>query len=193
MASVITHAVTGLAAGKIVTGKEMPGRFWALSVICPLLPDIDGIGFMMGVPYGSFFGHRGFFHSPFFALLLGLAATAVFFDGVFSRKWWLLALYFSLITATHGVLDAMTDGGHGIAFLSPFTNARFFLPWRPLVVAPIGILEFFSGWGLTVMLYEMIYILIPAFFLLVISILIRAIIFRVGKPEPTEEKRNEAT
>ena len=37
----------------------------------------------------------------------------------------------------------MTDGGKGIALLSPFTNERFFLPWRFVPVSPIGASRFF--------------------------------------------------
>jgi hypothetical protein len=36
-----------------------------------------------------------------------------------------------LATASHGVLDATTNGGLGVAFFSPFDNRRYFLPWRP--------------------------------------------------------------
>jgi inner membrane protein len=39
---------------------------------------------------------------------------------------------------SHGLLDAMTTGGLGAALLWPFTHARYFLPWRPIPVAPIG-------------------------------------------------------
>jgi inner membrane protein len=40
---------------------------------------------------------------------------------------------------SHGVLDAMTTGGLGAALMWPFTTARYFLPWRPIPVAPIGV------------------------------------------------------
>ena len=37
-------------------------------------------------------------------------------------------------------------GGLGVAFFSPFSNARYFLPWRPIRVAPgieeSGVLHF---------------------------------------------------
>jgi inner membrane protein len=56
-----------------------------------------------------------------------------------------LFTYLFLATASHGVLDAMTDGGLGVAFFSPFDNRRYFLPWRPIVVSPISIARFFSG------------------------------------------------
>ncbi|MCA1609672.1 MAG: metal-dependent hydrolase [Acidobacteria bacterium] len=37
-----------------------------------------------------------------------------------------------------GLLDTLTDGGLGVALLWPFSNRRFFAPWRPIPVAPIG-------------------------------------------------------
>ena len=52
-----------------------------------------------------------------------------------------------MATASHGVLDAMTDGGSGVAFLAPFDDTRYFLPWRPIPVSPIGVSRFFSGAG----------------------------------------------
>ena len=38
--------------------------------------------------------------------------------------------------ASHGVLDALTDGGSGVAFLAPFDDTRYFFPWRPIRVSP---------------------------------------------------------
>ena len=38
----------------------------------------------------------------------------------------------------HGLLDALTDGGLGVALAWPWSDARIFAPWRPLPVAPIG-------------------------------------------------------
>lgn len=48
---------------------------------------------------------------------------------------------------SHGLLDAMTDGGRGIAFFSPFSNHRYFLPWRPIRVSPIGGIDFGVLWS----------------------------------------------
>jgi inner membrane protein len=53
------------------------------------------------------------------------------------------------VKASHGILDAMTDGGLGVAFFSPFDDTRCFFPFRPIKVSPIG-LSFFSC-GLDVM------------------------------------------
>src|SRR5688572_10480141 len=56
-------------------------------------------------------------------------------------------ILFFACTASHGLLDAMTDGGRGIAFFSPFSNHRYFLPWRPIRVSPIGGIDFGVLWS----------------------------------------------
>jgi inner membrane protein len=70
--------------------------------------------------------------------------------------------YLFLATASHGFLDAMTDGGLGVAFFSPFDNHRYFFPWRPIRVSPIGIGRFFSPRGLDVLQSELLWIWLPA-------------------------------
>jgi inner membrane protein len=60
------------------------------------------------------------------------------------------------------MLDAMTDGGLGVAFFSPFDNTRYFFPWRPILVSPISLTRFFSEHGLAVLLSELVWIWIPA-------------------------------
>ena len=58
------------------------------------------IGFALGIPYHHPFGHRGFFHSPFFALLMGVLLTTLFFRdaGVLSRRWLFFLVYFPCLT-----------------------------------------------------------------------------------------------
>ncbi|HAR45497.1 MAG: hypothetical protein A2X56_03895 [Nitrospirae bacterium GWC2_57_13] len=163
MPSLITHSVVAAAAGAAV-GRSVPVRFWVLSVFCAVLPDADVIGFSLGIRYGDVLGHRGFFHSLFFALLLGLFVTAVFFrsEPYRSRQWSFFAPYFVLLTASHGILDAFTSGGLGIALLSPFDTTRYFFPWTPVRVSPIGIKAFFGPWGARVMVSEILWIWLPA-------------------------------
>ena len=175
MPTVITHALVGVVAGKASIVQKMPVRFWLLSVFCSAFPDADVIAFDFGIPYHHLFGHRGFFHSPFFGLLLGLLVVFIFFrsEKIFSRQWWVLFVYFSLLTASHGILDAFTDGGLGIALLLPFTTRRFFFPWRPIQVSPIGISYFLSRWGLRVLISEFIWIWLPLCLILVLSMLVR--------------------
>ena len=58
-----------------------------------------------------------------------------------------LFLYFFLCAASHGVLDAMTNGGLGVAFSPLFDTTRYFFPVRPVLVSLIEIGEFFSEYG----------------------------------------------
>jgi len=80
------------------------------------------------------------------------------------------------VTASHGIFDAMTDGGLGVAFLAPFDNSRYFFPWRPVMVSPIGVAPFFSRYGLNVLLSEVVWIWAP----LVIVLLMFKVFSRVG-------------
>jgi inner membrane protein len=175
MASAFTHTIVALAAGRIAFPERRPLRIWMLGIVCALLPDVDVIAFRYGVPYGHWLGHRGFSHSLLFALLAGIAVTLLAFRSElrFSKRWWLLTAYFTVVTASHGVLDAMTDGGYGTAFFSPFDDHRFFLPWRPLTVAPIGVRGFFSRWGWDVLMSELLWIWLPLLMLLVLIQLVR--------------------
>ncbi len=126
------------------------------------LPDVDVIGLALGVPYGSLFGHRGFTHSLFFAAVWAVVVMCWQYGGVgrYTRQWWGLLAFFFVVTASHGVLDALTNGGRGIAFFAPFSAERYFFPWRPIRVSPIGA-GFFSGRGLRVMASEVVWVWLP--------------------------------
>ena len=78
-----------------------------------------------------------------------------------------MGLYFFLSAASHGLLDALTDGGLGVAFFSPFDRTRYFFPVRPIAVSPIGIREFFSEQGLVVMTSELTWVWLPVVVLFV--------------------------
>ena len=163
MASAFSHAFVAVVLGKAYTRHRMPWQFWALSVVCAILPDADVIGFALGVRSHSLWGHRGLSHSLCFAFVLGLCVVGLGFrdHAIFSRQGWAHVLYFFVVTASHGVLDAMTDGGLGIAFFAPFDTTRYFFPWRPVRVSPISIKAFFSAWGLQVLGTEFVFIWLP--------------------------------
>jgi inner membrane protein len=75
-----------------------------------------------------------------------------------SRLW----VFFFLATASHGFLDSMTTGGLGVAFFAPFSETRYFLRWRPIVVSPISIYGFIGRRGLRVMWSELGWVWLPA-------------------------------
>jgi inner membrane protein len=109
-----------------------------------MLPDADVVALAFGVAYEDAWGHRGATHSLVFAGLIGAAAamTAPRF-GLRRLKTWVLA---SLVVASHPLLDTMTDGGLGCALFWPFDLTRYFAPWRPIPVSPLG-LEYLSPSG----------------------------------------------
>ena len=169
MPTPLTHGFVALTAGKTFVWRKMPLRFWALAALCSVLPDLDTLAFRLGIPYGHVFGHRGFFHSLPFALVLSLVVVAAAFAAVraFTRRWWGLWAFFFLISASHGLLDAMTNGGLGVALFAPFDNTRYFLPFRPIQVSPIGMRYFFSRWGMVVVASELLCVWLPMAVLLV--------------------------
>src|ERR1700740_1302782 len=183
MASLISHAVAALAIGTLFARPQVPKRVWVIGAVCSMLPDIDVLGFRFGIHYGDFWGHRGFTHSLLFA---GVIATLALVVGLpralsgLSRGW--LCLYFFLAAASHGILDAMTNGGLGVAFFSPFDNTRYFFPWHPIVVSPISLTGFFSARGTAVLQNELIWIWIPAG-LLVLLVLLFRLVFPRGSRE----------
>jgi inner membrane protein len=170
-----------LASVHAFTGPVPPKRVWVAGALCSVVPDLDVIGFHFGIHYGDFWGHRGFTHSLVFAgLLATLALLLAFRQAVPGVSRFALWTYLFLATASHGLLDAMTDGGLGVAFFSPFNNTRYFLPWRPIRVSPIGVTRFFSHRGLEVVQSELLWIWLPAALLLLSAWLIR----RLAAPPP---------
>jgi inner membrane protein len=153
----IGHVAVGLAAARAASAT--PRQRILLSVLfgaASLAPDLDVIGFGYGIRYGAPWGHRGASHSLVFAL--AFAAALTFLTSAFSanlrKSRFRSFLWLAVVIASHGLLDALTDGGRGIALLWPFTNQRFFAPVRPIPVAPIGI-RFLSARGLFVAIAEL--------------------------------------
>jgi inner membrane protein len=163
MASLFSHAALGLSLGSAFYRPGCPKRIWIAGAFCSVLPAIDVIGFRFGIPYSDFWGHRGFTHSLLFALATAVTVGLLICkssDCGIQRAW--VVFYLFLATASHGLLDAMTNGGLGVAFFSPFNNQRYFLPWRPIRVSPISVGRFFGARGLVVLKSELVWVLIPA-------------------------------
>jgi inner membrane protein len=163
MPSAFTHAVASIALGRAYTTRSVPVRFWVLSSVCAVAPDIDVLANRFGYDHTTMLGHRGLTHSILFAIALSGLVVLLFFrkpvEGMMSRL--ALFLFFFAATASHSVLDAMVDGTLGVAFLAPFSPGRFFLPWRPIVSSPIG-LAFFSSAGAATLLNEIMWVWVPS-------------------------------
>ena len=182
MPTAITHGIVGFAASLGFAPREAPPRLWLLATACSVLPDLDVIGFYLGLPHRHLFAHRGFFHSPFFALLLILLVLALFFRGqrIFSRTWLFYFLFLFLVTVSHGLLDALNSGGFGVALFAPFDGSRYSFPWTPLPIPPIRLRSLFSPWGTAVLKSEILWIWLPAFILVLISRSVRPLLSRGG-------------
>ncbi len=162
MPSIFSHAIAALAIGSAAKPAPTPTRYWTIAALLGALPDVDVVAFALGVPQDALFGHRGITHSLLFAAVAAVVAVRLGFPEATGATRRRLGGFFFLATASHGVLDALTDGGHGIAFFAPFSLARYFLPWRPILVSPIGVRPFFSRWGAAVLGNELVWIWIPA-------------------------------
>lgn len=171
MPSLITHTAVPIAIACVAGSRKVPPHLFAAAVAVSILPDADVIGFSFGIHYADVFGHRGFFHSPFFALLASLSCAFAWRRLGTSYLSVFAVLFLSL--ASHGVLDAATSGGLGIAFLSPFSNHRYFLPWGPIVVSPLGVSQFFGPWGLNVIRSELLWVWVPCLVLAAAGICVR--------------------
>jgi inner membrane protein len=148
MPTIFTHPAVALLRPWF---RDVPRRAVVAGVIGAILPDLDVAAFALGIPYEHPLGHRGFTHSILFALLYAAAAAL------------LLRVrlpFLFLCTVSHTLLDALTDGGLGVAFFSPFSNERYFFPWTPIRVSPIGT-SFFSPRGLETLGSELVWVWVP--------------------------------
>ncbi len=176
MPSAITHALVGLAATRLTTGPRAPGWLYGTAAALAALPDADVIGFALGVHYRDPWGHRGATHSLLFAALVSLPLAVALtpkLAGSALRNGRALWAFLFAVLASHGVLDAFTNGGQGIEFFWPFSTERFFFPWRPIQVSPIGITRFLSERGVTVLVSEALWIWLPLGVALVVAEVLR--------------------
>jgi len=160
MPSAFSHPAVPLAITAAAGAAAVPPRLCLAAVVASVLPDVDAFGYWAGVPYGSPFGHRGFTHSLFFSALVALACTLI--GPRLGAPGWIVFLVVFLSGASHGCLDAMTTGGHGIAFFAPFSNERYHFPWEVIRISPISVTGFFTARGWSVLKSEFRWIWIPA-------------------------------
>lgn len=175
MPTPFSHIWAAIAISPLFYNRTAIGKLLLLGMICTIVPDIDVLGFKLGVPYGHFFGHRGFTHSITFSVLFAALICFIFYGKYRSQYGMFIALflYFFACTVSHALLDAMTSGGKGVALLSPFDNDRIFLPWRPIQVAPMSWSGLMTEWGKRVMYSEFKWIWIPGILLTILMLFFR--------------------
>nr|AYM52579.1 inner membrane protein [Aetherobacter rufus] len=185
MPSIISHPAVVFALGPVFARLGVAPRLWLVGAVCTVVPDLDSIGFFLGVRYASLLGHRGLSHSLLFALTLALALAPL--CRRLSPRASLLAVagFLFLCTASHGALDALTSGGLGVAFLSPFDQHRHFFPWRPIAVSPLSVSRFLAGRGVRVLVSELKWVVLPS---LLTGIAAHLLLSRSGAKEATSPR-----
>lgn len=159
MPTILTHAAVAIGLARVPPGRHAPSQSAIVAgAMLAVLPDADVIAFVFGIPYASPFGHRGCTHSLAFALAVALVATLALRVPAPRRP--AVFLYLALAATSHPLLDALTDGGLGVALWWPVDDARFFFPWQPIAVSPIG-RGFFGRQGLEVLLSELRWVWLP--------------------------------
>lgn len=158
MPTILSHPAVPLALGVGLGSRRVSRRLVCVAVVASAVPDLDVLGFAYRVPYDAAFGHRGATHSLAFAALVAIAG-ALSHRALRATAARAAGMLF-VATASHGILDACTNGGRGVAFLWPWTAERWFAPWRPIAVSPIGP-SFFSSRGLDVLASELRWVWLP--------------------------------
>jgi inner membrane protein len=160
MCTIFTHpAVPLVAAACLPKGVATPWLVGA-GILCSIIPDADAISFRFDVEYGSMLGHRGITHSIAFAAVLATAVAFSFFRNSTGGVTVPL-IYLFIATLSHPLLDMCTNGGSGCAIFAPFTDTRYFFPWRFIEVSPIGT-NFFGPRAWTVISSELTWVWLPA-------------------------------
>ena len=158
MPTILTHAVAGASLALLLAPAQHRRALLPAAAILAMLPDADVVGFRWGVSYGDLLGHRGLTHSLAFAAVAGLAGSAWFRAGERLKA----ALVLALATASHGFLDAFTNGGLGVAFFAPLDATRYFFPVTPIEVSPLSAAAFLSQRGISVLASEFVWVWCPA-------------------------------
>jgi inner membrane protein len=150
--------LTGQLHGAAATHHPKRRRYLAFLLFAAfsLLPDADLILVAFGGHDSGAVGHRGASHSLVTALMVGVGC------GLFARRMGMPALRtaiaITVAVGSHGLLDALGEGGRGIPLLWPFSDHRFMSPWRVLPDAP-RVEDYLSHDGVVSLIAEFCYFL----------------------------------
>jgi inner membrane protein len=158
MPTILSHPAVPLALALGLGSDFISKRLLVAGAVGSVLPDIDVLAFTFGIPYEHEFGHRGMSHSFVFAAFVALvgAGAKQILKTTFVR-----AFFFLFIAiGSHGILDAFTNGGLGVALFWPWSETRFFAPFQPIRVSPISLSNFLRH-GAGVLFSELLWVWIP--------------------------------
>ena len=159
MPTIISHPAVPLTIGLGLSSGVISRRLLIAGIASSIAPDLD-VYLRHAFDAYTALEHRGLTHSIFFALLCGAACAA--FAGKLHTRPLVAFLFVSVATASHGFLDAFTNGGPGILFFWPFSDERHFMPLQFIQVSPLGIRPFFSLNGVHVLWSELKWLWLPS-------------------------------
>lgn len=132
MPSSIAHASVAVLLRPVFGDRVATDRILATAGIVAALIDVDAIGrpFHLG-DIAWLGGHRAVTHSVFLAIAFGVVAV-LWRARHDSRKIAVATgVYFGPVLLSHGVLDAFTTYGEGVAFFAPLSMTRWKSSWQP--------------------------------------------------------------
>lgn len=107
----LTQIVLGAAVGEAVLGKKIGNKAMLLGAIAGTIPDLDIFSGFFTDTVSALEIHRGFTHSIFFAVIVGLLFAwmlALWDKRASLKEWW---WFWFLTFVTHPLLDAHTTWG----------------------------------------------------------------------------------
>lgn len=169
MPTIITHAAVPLCIGFGLGKRNIPSSLIVAGIALAMLPDIDVLSFKFNIPYGDVFGHRGWTHSLLFAFVVPVLCVNLL-RGWFKAGWLRCWLFLTVSLLSHSLLDSITKGGVGVAWLWPYSPERFLAPpnWQVIPAAPFSIASYASDYGQSVMMAEFTWIWLPALILMMV-------------------------
>lgn len=138
-------------------------RVMVAAALCGCLPDLDVVTYALEIRANEPLGHRGLFHSLLAALVLAGVATFVVGRKLERRGPELRRVFLFLLfsAASHGLLDAVTQGEVGVALFAPFSAVRLASPWKLLPACPVGLAEYLGYFGFLTLANEVLYAVAP--------------------------------
>lgn len=163
MPSLLGHAVAGCALSAAFHGGRPPRRVVLAAVVCALAPDVDWFTGLAGLAESHDLAHRGLTHALLAVpVLVGLVMLLGFRERLRESRLWLCL---GAAALSHGLLDAWTFGGTGVAFLAPFSDTRYAAAWQPLFVSPIPLSGHLRDWFLFALATELAWLGLPTLLL----------------------------
>lgn len=128
----ISHGLLGASIVAAIIPKSIKERYYFSILTGAFLANLADFDFLLVFALHDKGWHRGFTHSIFLSILVGLLFS-IYFGNKRRRE----ALAYSLAYASHFILDFITTKiGDGVELFSPFSNERYGLRFSGLSEYP---------------------------------------------------------